>query len=64
MVTRSTNKFLVLDHSIRGPSPLTYHMGFMVGLARERSSSMVPELRSWVQFPLVIIIIITYLFVR
>jgi hypothetical protein len=25
----------MLDHIIRGPPPLPYHMGFMVGLVRE-----------------------------
>jgi hypothetical protein len=40
----------MLDYSIRAPSPLPYHMGYMVGLAEGGSSSMVLELRSWVQF--------------
>jgi hypothetical protein len=31
-------------------SPLPYHLSFMVGLVEEVSSSMVSELRSWVQF--------------
>jgi hypothetical protein len=25
----------MFDYSIRGPSPLPYHLGFMVGLAEE-----------------------------
>jgi hypothetical protein len=41
----------LLDYSIIGPSPLPYHLSFMVGLVDEVPSSMVPEPRSWVQFP-------------
>jgi hypothetical protein len=31
--------------------PLSYHLGFIVGLAEAGSSNMVSKLRSWVQFP-------------
>jgi hypothetical protein len=40
-----------LDYSIRDSSPLSYHLGFIVGLAEGVPSSMVPEPRSWVQIP-------------
>jgi hypothetical protein len=35
----------------KAPSPLPYHMGFMVRLAEEVPSSMISEPRYWVQFP-------------
>jgi hypothetical protein len=42
----------MLDYSISDSLTPPYHLGFMVGLTEEVSSSMVLELRSWVQFPL------------
>jgi hypothetical protein len=53
--------------ALEAPSPLPYHLGFMVGLAEEVPSNRVPEPRSWVQFPpatyflLLCVIIPTYL---
>jgi hypothetical protein len=53
--------------ALEDPSPLPYHLGFMVGLAEEVPSNRVPEPRSWVQFPpathflLLCVIIPTYL---
>jgi hypothetical protein len=41
----------MLDYSKIATLALPYHLGFMVGLAEEVLSSMVPEPRSWVQFP-------------
>jgi hypothetical protein len=41
----------MLDYSITAPSPLPYHLGFMIGLAEEVSSSIVSESRSYDQFP-------------
>jgi hypothetical protein len=38
--------YKALDYNIRGPSPLPYHLGFMVRLAEGGSSSIVPEPRS------------------
>jgi hypothetical protein len=52
---------------IKGPPALLYHPGFMVGLVRGGSSSMVPKPRFWVQLPpvthflLLRVIILTYL---
>jgi hypothetical protein len=40
----------MLDYSIRTPSPLPYHLGFMIELTERWSSSMVSKARSWVQF--------------
>jgi hypothetical protein len=40
----------MLDYSISDSSPLPYHLSFMVGLAEEMLSSMVPESSSWFQF--------------
>jgi hypothetical protein len=41
----------ILESDKKAPSPLLYHLSFMVGLTEEVPSSMVLEPRSWVQFP-------------
>jgi hypothetical protein len=51
MILNSPVCLRMLDYSLRGSSPLPYHLSFMVGLAEELPSSMVSESRSWVQFP-------------
>jgi hypothetical protein len=42
----------MLDYSIRCPITPSISPGFYGWTDREGSSSMIPELRSWVQFPL------------
>jgi hypothetical protein len=58
---------LLLDYSIRTPFTSSISLGFYGWTGRGRPSSMVPEPRSWVQFPpamyflLLCLIILTYL---